>query len=108
MESAGLPEKMCVKAASSPGSPGPASTPACKAPAEFPGVSGSSGDLVATGEGCLWEGLGAVWFERDLTLKGVCGHGWSGKPHCRESLSPLARIGSRHLPWEVSAITEFL
>lgn len=108
VESAGLPAKMCVKAASSLCSPVPASTPACKVPAGFPGVSGSSGDLMAIREGCLWEGLGAVWFERDLTLKDVSGHGWGGKPCCRESLAPLASVGSRHLPWEVPAITELL
>lgn len=108
MESAGLPEKMCVKAASSLCSPGPATIPACKAPAGFPGVSGGSGDLMAIREGCLWEGLGAVWFERDQTLKGASEHGWGGKPCCRESLSPLASPGSGHPPWDVSAITEFL
>lgn len=75
---------------------------------DFPGVSGGSGDLMAIREGSLWEGLGAVWFERDLTLMGVCGHSWGGKPCCTESLSSLASTGSGHLPWEVSAITEFL
>lgn len=107
-ESAALPGKMCVKAASSLCSPVPASSPACKAPAGFPRVSGSSGDLMAIKAGFLWEELGAVWFERELTLKGVSGHGWGGKPCYRESLSSLASLGSRHLLWEVSAITEFL
>lgn len=96
-----MPEGMCVRAASSLCSPVPAPTAACKAP----GVSGSSGELMAIRGGCLWEGLGAVWVERDLTLKDLCGHAWGGKPCCRESPVPT---GSRHLPWEVSAIAEFL
>lgn len=86
LEGAGLPDKMCVQAASSLCSLLSASNPACKAPTGFPGVSG---DQIAIREGCLQEGLGAVWFEKDLTQKGVSVHCCCGKPCCRE---PVPRL----------------
>lgn len=55
--------------------------------------------------------MGAVWFERDLTLKDVSVHCCGGKPSA-ERAGPwgfrLAGVWTHQLPWEVCAVTKFL